>query len=169
MADTVTDSLTGSLRTSLLWTRVDTQEVGAITDKGSGGALYPITDGHAAGQADLIFCDTREIAADTVEMIDLSDISQTRLGVVVPFTFTAIRCVRVTNNSTTVGKNLLFGVDPGRPTLVHAANIGPGSEFVTINHIDSWVVTNDNKEIYICNPNATSISYSLYLLGTAYD
>ena len=75
----------------------------------------------------------------------------------------------VTNNSTTVGKNLLFGVDPGRPTLVHAANIGPGSEFVTINHIDSWVVTNDNKEIFICNPNATSISYSLYLLGTAYD
>ena len=167
MADTVTDTLTGLLRTSLQWNRVDAQEVGSVTNRRTTSGSYAITDGDGPGEADLVFADQRTIPANTIESFDLLNLSQQALGVTVPFVFRQLRIVRVVNESTTPGRRLLVGVDPGRPTVVYAAEVGPGSEWCAVNQTDSWEVTTANSIIRISNPNAAAVTYSLFLIGTS--
>ena len=167
MAETVTDIVTGSLKTILKWNRTDTQEVGQVQNKKTASATYNFADGAGSGQSDLVFSDTRTIAANQIEELDLLTLTQTTLTVDVPFTFRQLTVVRFVNSETAVGKRLLVGVDPGRPTTVYAAEVGPGSEFVAVNTTDSWVVTNLNSTIYIANPNDTSLTYEVYLLGNS--
>lgn len=167
MADSLTDVLTGRVTTSLQWARVDTQEVGTITNRKTHGGSYTITDGSGPGQADLVFADQRTIAANQVESFDLLNLTQQALDVSVPFVFRQLRVIRVVNESTTAGRRLLVGVDPGRPTAVYAAEVGPGSEWIAVNQTDAWEVTADNSVIRIANPNGASVTYSLYLIGTS--
>lgn len=167
MAETLTDALTGTLRTSMQWSRLDTQEVGSITNRKSAANTYTITDGDGPGQADLVFADSRTIPANTVESFDLLNLTQQALGVTVPFTFRQLRAIRVVNTTTTAGRRLLVGVDPGRPTVVYAAEVGPGSEWFSVNQTDSWEVTEANSVIRIANPNAAAVTYELYLFGTS--
>ena len=167
MADTLTDTLVGTVRTSLTWTRTDTQEVGTITNRQTQTGTYAITDGDGPGEADLVFADARSIPANSIEEFDLLNLTQQALGVTVPFTFRQLRVIRLVNESTTAGRRLLVGVDPGRPTAVYAAEVGPGSEWIAVNQTDAWEVTAANSIIRIANPNAAAVNYSLYLIGTS--
>lgn len=167
MAQTVTDIVTGSWKSILAWNRTDTQEVGTVQNKKTSSATYTISDGAGSGQSDLVFTDTRTIAANTVEQLDLLALAQTTLTVSVPFTFRQLTVVRFVNRETAAGKRLLVGVDPGRPTSVYAAEVGPGSEFAAVNTTDSWVVTNINSTVYISNPNDSALTYDLFLLGNS--
>jgi hypothetical protein len=167
MAESLTDVLVGRVQTSLTWTRTDTQEVGTVTNRKTQAGTYNLTDGDGPGQADLVFADQRTIAAGQVETFDLLNLSQQALDVAVPFVFRQLRAIRIVNESTTAGRRLLVGVDPGRPTTVYAAEIGPGSEWIAVNQTDAWRVTTANSVIRIANPNAASVTYSLYLIGTS--
>lgn len=167
MSETLTDSLAGTLRTSLQWSRVDTKEVGTITNRKTQTATYTIADGDGPGEADLVFADERTIAANTIETFDLLDLTQQALGVTVPFTFRQLRIIKVLNMATASGQRLLVGVDPGRPTVVYAAEVGPGSEWVAVNQTDAWEVTEANSLVRIANPTNASITYQLYLIGTS--
>jgi len=167
MADTLTDTLVGTVRTQMTWTRTDTQEVGTITNRRTQTGTYAIADGDGPGEADLVFADQRTIPAGQVEEFDLLNLTQQALGVNVPFTFRQLRVIRVVNESTAAGRRLLVGVDPGRPTSVYAAEVGPGSEWIAVNQTDAWEVTEANSKIRISNPNAASVVYSLYLIGTS--
>lgn len=167
MADTLTDSLIGTVRTSLTWTRTDTQEVGSVTNRKTQTATYAITDGDGPGEADLVFADARTIPANSVETFDLLNLTQQALGVTVPFVFRQLRVIRIVNTSTTAGRRILVGVDPGRPTTVYAAEVGPGSEWFAINQTDAWTVTDDNSVLRIGNPNNATATYELYLIGTS--
>jgi hypothetical protein len=167
MAETVTDVVTGSLRTTLAWTRTDTQQLGAVTNKKTQSGTYTIADGNTSGQADLVFTDTRTIAANTVEELDLLNLTQSTLGVAVPFTFRQLNLVRIVNKETAAGKKLLVGVDPGRPTSVYAFEVGPGCEICSANTTDSWVVTNTNSTLRLSNPNNSTLTYELYLFGNS--
>lgn len=167
MADTLTDTLVGTLRTSLTWTRTDTQEVGTITNRRTQTGTYAITDGDGPGEADLVFADARSIPANTIEEFDLLNLTQQALGVSVPFVFRQLRVIRIVNESITAGQRLLVGVDPGRPTAVYAAEVGPGSEWIAVNQTDAWEVTAANSIVRISNPNAATVNYSLYLIGTS--
>lgn len=167
MADTLTDTLVGTVRTSLSWTRTDTQEVGTITNRQTQTGTYAITDGDGPGEADLVFADARSIPANSIESFDLLNLTQQALGVTVPFTFRQLRVIRLVNESTTAGQRILVGVDPGRPTAVYAAEVGPGSEWIAVNQTDAWEVTAANSVIRIANPNNAAVNYSLYLIGTS--
>lgn len=167
MAETLTDSLTGSLRTILSWSRVDTQEIGAISNGKTQQGSYTITDGDGPGEADLVFADERTIPANTVETFDLLNLTQQALDVTVPFTFRQLRIIKVLNTATTSGRRLLVGCDAGSPTSIYAAEVGPGSEWIAINHTDAWTVTEDNSTVRIANPTNASITYQLYLIGTS--
>tara|TARA_Y100001973_G_scaffold106824_1_gene188474 strand:- start:401 stop:928 length:528 start_codon:yes stop_codon:yes gene_type:complete len=167
MAITVSDVITGQVKTEFRFTRTDTQEIGKVENKGTKRATYVLTDGNSSGQSDLVFADTRTIAANTVETLNLLSLSQSTLDVTLPFIFRQLTACRVVNLQTTAGERLLFGVDPGRPTTVYAADVGPGCEFLTVNTTDSWVVTSTNSTVYVSNPNDVAISYELYLLGNA--
>ena len=167
MAQTVTDVVTGTWKSILSWDRLDTQEVGTVRNKKTSSYTYTISDGDGSGQSDLVFTDTRTIAANTVEQIDLLALTQTTLTVSVPFTFRQLTVVRFRNTETEVGKKLLVGVDPGMPTTSYAFEVGPESEFAAVNTTDSWVVTNTNSVIYLSNPNSTALTYEVYLLGNS--
>lgn len=167
MADTLTDTLVGTVRTSLSWTRTDTQEVWTITNRQTQTGTYAITDGDGPGEADLVFADARSIPANSIESFDLLNLTQQALGVTVPFTFRQLRVIRLVNESTTAGRRILVGVDPGRPTVVYAAEVGPGSEWIAVNQTDAWEVTAANSVIRIANPNGAAVNYSLYLIGTS--
>lgn len=167
MADTVTDTLTATIRSSVQWNRTETQEIGTISQRATRTATYTLADGSDAGESDLVFTDTRSISANAVEVIDLLALTQQTLDVPVPFEFRQIRYVRLVNNETAAGRRLLVGVDPGRPTVVYAAEVGPGSEFSAVNQTDSWRVTADNSTLRFANPTSSPISYSLYVIGTS--
>jgi hypothetical protein len=151
----------------LQWTRTDTQEVGSIANRKTQSATYAISDGDGPGEADLVFADQRTIPANAIEEFDLLNLSQQTLGVTVPFVFRQLRVIRLVNESTTAGRRLLVGVDPGRPTVVYAAEVGPGSEWIAVNQTDAWEVVAENSVIRIANPNAASVTYSLFLIGTS--
>lgn len=168
MASTLTDVFSGSLKTILQWTRTDTQEVGSVVDKATISTLYRIGEGSGTQQADLVFSDTRTIPANQLESLDLLNLSSTELGVAVPYVFRQLRLVRVVNNETTAGRKLLVGVGAGG-TNVYAQAVGPGSEFVTINHRDPWVVTSGNSVVRLANPNGQSLSYTITLIGTSVE
>lgn len=109
MAETLTDSLTGTLQVRLSWDRTDTQEVGTVTNRSTKVTTYDVADGDGPGEADLVFTDTRSIPANTVEVIDLLTLTQQAFDVDVPFTFRQVRTVRVVNNETAAGRSPVRG------------------------------------------------------------
>lgn len=167
MAETLTDSLTGTLRTTLIWSRVDRQEVGTVSNAKTQQATYAITDGDGPGEADLVFADERTIPANTVETFDLLNLTQQTLDVTVPFVFRQLRIIKVLNTATVSGRRLLIGCDAGSPTSIYAAEVGPNSEWLAVNHVDAWEVTEDNSTVRIANPTNASITYQLLLIGTS--
>lgn len=167
MADTVTDTLSATVRTSVTWRRTDAQEIGGISNAKTATTAYTLTDGDGPGEADLVFADERTIAAGTIEEFDLLDLEQTALTVAVPFVFRQLRIIRVVNRETASGRRLLVGCDPGRPTVVYAAEVGPSSEWMAVNQVDAWEVTADNSVVRIANPTSSPITYELYLFGTS--
>jgi hypothetical protein len=138
-----------------------------VVNRRTASGTYTITDGDGPGEADLVFADQRTIPANSIETFDLLNLEQQALGVTVPFVFRQLRVIRLVNESTTPGRRLLVGVDPGRPTAVYAAEVGPGSEWCAVNQADAWVVTEANSTIRISNPNAAAVTYSLFLIGTS--
>lgn len=167
MAESLSDTLTATVRTVMIWNRVDALEVGQVASSKSLVHTYTVADGPDAGEADLVYADTRTIAATTVEALDLSDLTQNTFGVEVPFHFAQIRFFRVRNLSTTSGERLLIGASAGAPTSVYAAEVGPASDWFAMNYQDAWQVTEDNKVFRIANPNSEAVTYELYILGTA--
>ena len=167
MADSLSDVLTATLRTVFLFNRTNQLELGNIQNATSQVTTYAFADGAGPQQADLVYAETRTIPPNTMETIDLLDLEQPTLGVDVAFEFRQLRAVRIVNHATVAGRRLLVGVNPGSPTSIYAAAIGPASEWHAVNHVDSWVVTADNQLFRISNPNAAAINYSLYLFGTS--
>jgi hypothetical protein len=167
MADSITDTLTGSIRTVMIWDRTDSQEVGSYVNAKTVINDYRLADGSGPRSADLVFADSRTIPANTMETFDLSDLEQSTFGVDVPFEFAQVRCIKVRNTSTVSGRRLLIGVSPGSPTSVYAAEIGPGSEWFAMNYDDAWQVTDANKLFRLSNPNAAAVTYEFYVFGTA--
>jgi hypothetical protein len=161
------DTLTATMRTVMIWDRTVDQDIGTTVSAKTDQKTYAITDGSGSQQADLVYAANRTIAANTLEEIDLRAITQTTLGVTVNYDFRQLRLVRVVNTETTSGRKIRVGCDPGRPSVAYASEIGPGSEWFTINHIDAWPVTSTNQLMYIANPNAAAVSYSLWLVGTS--
>lgn len=167
MADTVTDTLTATIRSSVTWNRTETQEIGTIAQRGNRLATYALADGADAGEADLVFTDMRTIPAGNAEELDLLNLTQQTLEVSVPYQFRQVRYLRIVNNETASGRRLLVGSDPAKPTVVYAAEVGPASEFAAVNQTDSWRVTEVNSKFRVANPTSSSISYSLYVIGTS--
>jgi hypothetical protein len=167
MAATVTDTLTATVRTAFSWNRTETQTIGTLVNRRTINSVYPITDGDGPGEADLVFADRRTIPANSFEEFDLLDLEQTALLVDVPYEFRQLRAIKVVNTETAAGRRILVGVDPGRPTVVYAAEVGPGSEWSAVNYLDSWEVTDDNRLLRIANPNGVSVTYEIYLIGTS--
>jgi hypothetical protein len=165
MADSLADLFSAVVTSKMQWTRIDSQEVGSVTNKKIATATYPIADGAGSGKANLVYAETRTIEPNGVDAIDCLFLAQQSLEIAVQFSFSAIRAIRVVNNETTAGKYLLFGASEQDPFNAFAFAVGPASEFMSVNMIDGWLVSENNSVFRMANPNATSLSYSLTLIG----
>ena len=166
MADTVSDLFSGIATLKLQWSRIDAQEVGSVTNKKTATATYAIGDDTAAGSADKVYAETRTIDANGVDEIDCAALTQQSLGVSVPFAFSQIRLVRITNEETQEGRYLYVGAAPSDPFNVFAWAVGPGSEVMSVNKTNAWLVNSSNAKFYISNPNGSQLSYSIVLIGS---
>jgi hypothetical protein len=166
MADTVSDLFSGIVTTKLQWQRIDAQEVGSVTNKKTAQTIYTLGDGTAAGAANLVYADTRTIAANGVDSINCFALTQQTLDVPVPFSFSQLRLVRIANEETGVGKFLYVGASPTDPFSVFAHAVGPASEMLAINQTDAWLVNASNATFYIANPSSTPATYSITLMGS---
>jgi hypothetical protein len=165
MAESLSDIFSGSFTTRLQWQRVDSQEVGSITDRQTVSGSYPLADGAAANAADIVWCDTRTIPAASFDALDLLTLTQSTVGVSVPCTIRQLRIVRVVNNSTTAGNEILVGSNEAG--TLYAFKVGPGSEVAAVNQLESWPVNSANSVLRIANPNAAAVSYTIFLVGTS--
>lgn len=165
MAESLTDIFSGTLSTRLQWSRVDSQEVGSVTDRANVSGSYSIADGSGAAAADIVWCDTRTIPASSYDELDLLALTQSIVGVSVPCTIRQLRVVRVVNNATAAGNEILVGSNESGS--LYSFKVGPGSEVCAVNQIDAWPVTNANKTLRIANPNAAPVAYSIFLVGTS--
>jgi hypothetical protein len=165
--ETLTDQLTGSFRSWFGWSRIKTQSIGTVVNEDRSSATYNIAPGTGPGQADLAYGVTRTVPANSADEFDLRDLEEVTLGATVPFRFRRIRLLRLVNRSTTAGRRLFVGADPGNPTTRYAAEVGPGSEWTAVNQLDGWTVTPDNSIVRVANPNAASVAYDFYVIGVA--
>lgn len=166
MAETVTDIFSGTITTKLQWSRVDTQEVGSVTNKKLAQSVYTLGDGSGEAAANLVFADTRTIAANGVDTLNCRSLTQQTLDVAVPFVFSGLHVVRIGNLETTAGKYLYVGASQTDPFNVFACAVGAGSEMLAVNQTDSWIVNDLNGTFYIANPSSTPVTYSITLIGS---
>lgn len=166
MAETLADLFSGIVTSRIQWTRVDAQEIGSVTNKKIASTVYQIGDGTGEAAANIVYAETRTIEATGLDTIDCAALTQQTLEVPVPFAFTKIRVLRVVNNETAAGKYLYFGANPNDPFNVFSFAIGPGSELLSVNHIDGWLVNETNSVFHVSNPNAAALSYSIVLIGS---
>lgn len=166
MAESVADLFSGAITVKTQWQRVDAQEIGSAVNRKTAQTIYTLGDGNAEGAADLVYAETRTIAANGVDVIDCAAITQQTLDIPVPFPFAQIRAVRVVNNETTAGRYIYFGASETDPFGTFAWAIGPESEFLSVNYRDAWLVNATNGTVRIANPSAVPVSYSIVLIGS---
>jgi hypothetical protein len=165
MADSLGDVFSGAVSTRLQWSRVDTQENGSVTNRNMVSATYTIGDGAGTGAADVVWADSRTIPAESFDELNLLELAQTTLGVSVPCTIAQLRAIRVANNETAAGLSIRVGADETGQS--YAFSVGPGSEVLSVNRSDAWIVTEGNSVLRIANTNASACSYSIVLIGTS--
>jgi|TARA_B100000073_G_scaffold291156_1_gene254067 hypothetical protein len=166
MADTLTDLFDANVQVKMSFTRTDTQEVGSVTNVKRGTTTYEIGDGSQSISAEFIYADTRTVSANSVDSLDLTNLTQSTLDVSVPFSFATIRLIRVVNNSTTSGDYLYLGADSSNPTQQFAIAVGAGGEVTMVNSLDTYGVNSSNGTFRIYNDASTSTEYEIYIIGS---
>lgn len=165
MADTVSDIFQGAIQVKMSYTRLDTQEVGYAQNKKNATSLYSIEDGTGDEQAETVYANKRTIAANSVDAVDLQNLTQNALEVSLDFAFSKVRVFRCVNLSETSGEYLYFGASATDPN-VFAVAVGPESETLIINSKDGYDVSSSNNVLRTYNPNSVAVSYELYIIGS---
>ena len=166
MADTVSDAFQGLFQVKMNYLRLDTQEVGYAQNKKNTTTLYTFGDGDNANEAEVVYADTRTIPANSIDSIDLLNLTQNTLSVPVPFAFNRVRILRIVNKATADAAYLYFGASETNPTQVFAMAVGEQSEALLINSRDSYEVTSANSILRTYNPNNFSVDYEIYVVGS---
>lgn len=166
MADTLTDILTGLVQVKMVFNRIDGQEIGFAQNKKNDTVTYSLEDGRNSGQAEFVYADTRTVAPQASDTVDLLAITQGTLEADVSFAFEKLRVMRFVNKSTTANQYLYFGASEANPSEAFAIAVAPGSEALLINHLDSYLVNSTNNLLTTYNPNGVAVTYELYLIGS---
>lgn len=165
MAETLADLFSGTITLKMQFQRVDTQEVGAVTNKANTTTAYQLVDGSGDGAADIVYADTRTIAANSLDTLNFAALAQDTLEVPVPLAFGQIRVIRIVNHAAHAEGYVYFGANPINPNQFAWA-IGPSSELFAINHKQAWLLDGSNGTVHLFNPSTQAVSYSVYAIGS---
>ena len=166
MAESLSDLFDANVQVKMSFTRTDTQEVGAVANVKRGTTTYEIGDGGQETSAEFIYADTRTVAANSIDSLDLQNLVQSTLDVSVPFSFATLRLLRIVNKSETAGDYLYLGADSSNPTANFAVAVGAGGEITMVNKLDSYGVNSSNGTLRIYNAAASTVDYEIYIIGS---
>lgn len=152
----------------VLATETSSQDLGTAKGVWTWEVAANYATGTSSNQQDLVYQDTRSIAA-TTSTIDLAG------SLTSPIAGTAITMVEVTyicitNKSTTTGEVLSVGA--GSNPLLNwvmatgdGVKIGPGGSLVISSPIDGFAVTAGTGDILTLNSGSATISVDILILG----
>jgi len=130
--------------------------------------LIALASGTSASQADLVWSDTRTLAA-TSENLDLAGSLSGALGTTV--TFAKVSGIIIRNNTATAAAKLLVGGAASNQFINWVANssdilqIGPSGILFLTSPVDGYAVTAATGDILKIDSGAATISYSIVIWG----
>lgn len=162
---------------SKITAKIDATE-GSALDLGSGSArvtlekLLALGNGTGNGQADMIWSDTRTIAASSSENLDLAGVLVGAFGNTLTFAkIKAILVVADAGNTNDVvvgaaGSNTFVGPFAD---ATDAIKVKPGGVFLAVAPNTGWTVTASTGDILkVANSGSgTGVTYSVILIGTS--
>ena len=152
---------------SLNWSWEDTLDLGKIKDSSQYSKTLQYTDGTAAGQAQKIWHDQRDLAAGGNEELDLQALARTVFGDSAQVVFSAIKSllIEVTNGT---GPLRLGGAatNPWQGPLSSGGtlDVGSGDIFFQSNQ-NGWSVSATAKQLKLENLGSDQLTYRIILVG----
>jgi hypothetical protein len=128
-----------------------------------------MTDGTATAQSDLLWWDTRTLAA-TSEDLDLAGVLLDPLSQAA-MTFAEITCIFIENTSTTSTEIVSVGGATDNQFVNWVANasdivnIGPKGNMLLWNPIDGYAVTGGTGDLLKIDSGADTVTYNIVLIG----
>lgn len=164
-------SVSATINIDVTGTLSGTNDLGSPRMPFSLNEIVSFTPGSAAGQANLVFPDTRTIAASGNDDIDLSGVLSGVFGGTLAFT--AVRAIIIRASAANTN-NLVIGNAPSNQFLgplgaaAHTLAIRPGDELVLTARNAGWTVTAGTGDILrIANGGSgTSVTYDIIIIGS---
>lgn len=169
------NTLQATFDLSLHWLLSEVGDLSSPADEGVRRFLKQFANGTGTGQADTIWHDTRHLAAEASETLDLSSLSQPILGGTLSITFATVRGIMVIQTTPATGALLRIGtagISNGLDDLFGGAagsfRIGPADVFALTRQSVGITIDATNKNIKIENEDdgLLGADYDIIIVGT---
>ena len=167
-------TLNCTLRASLQWALLDTLDLSTVGDQATLQYSQNIANGTAVSTADLIWHDTRTLAAAANDDLDLNALTQSIFGTTVTKAILKVKAIVIAVTTTTSGYYLKVGASGGNEWIAafgatgDLVKVGANSVLVLSNLVDGWAVVNGATDLLrINNPSAGPVTYNIAILGTS--
>ena len=164
--------LSSSLKVGFRGTQTSVLDLGTAALPYELAAAITLADGTGADQADLLFSDTRTLAASATENLDLSGVLASAFGSTIAMAkVKAILIVAASGNTNDV--QVTRPASNGVPCFLAAGDgvaVGPGDFFaITRRGASGFAVTAGTGDLITITNSAggTSVTYSVVVLGTS--
>ncbi len=164
-------TLTSSINVKFTGTQAGTPDKGAVSHAVADSIARSFTNGVAVNQANQMFVDTRTVAGSSNDDIDLAGILIDQLGTTV--TFTSIKALLITSDLANgdvlnVGAAAANGFSTMYGASTDLVKVHPGGLMLLSNPTAAgYIVTAGTGDILrVANADASSATYTIYLIGT---
>lgn len=163
-------SFSGSIKLSVSGTYTGSVDIGSVAQNIGYASTISLTNGTGADQANMIFTDTRTLAASTTEDLDLAGGLTDVFGTTI--TFTKIKGIIIKASSSNTNNVVVGGDANGLVNWVGAANdiinVRPGGMFcIMAPDATAYAVTGSTGDILqVANSSSgSSVTYDIILIG----
>ena len=166
-------TLQGSINLAVALDLVKGLDIGEVSYPAKTGANYSFTNGTGANQANMVFVDTRTLAASAAEDLDLSGTALTdAFGTAIAFT--AIKAIIVkaaaaNTNDVQVGGDASAGIASIFGNVADFISVKPGGMFcVVAPNATGYALTATTADLLqITNSSSgTGVTYDIIIVGT---
>ncbi len=164
------ETFTGTVKIACTGTLANTADIGSSTYVLNYSKSYPLTNGTGADMANMIWTDTRTIAASTTEDLDLYGSLTSTFNTTL--NFTKIRGIIISAAATNTNNVVVGGDANGLAGWIgnvnDLINVRPGGTFaIMANDATAYPVTNTTGDILqIANSSSgTGVTYDIIIVG----
>jgi hypothetical protein len=169
------DTLAVEIKASIHWLFEETLDLSTLVDSAKLEFSESLADGVGADQADLIWHDTRVLAAAANDDLDLTALTTTIHGSTVTIDLAKVKAILIHNTATDADEDLQLDssvanafVAPFAGSATSKLEIPAGSPLLLVNQGGGWIVTAGTGDILrITNAGAGSVTYKIVVVGTS--